>query len=118
MTLPEARTLWAFRGVIMAGIFELFHDGNTSFGFQLKGPDETVVAVSGRFPDKASALEGIRAVRECAGMGLSTDLCPPGLNETTPREPRPSMVSSGDPGTVYPSGEELPRYGQNSTGVG
>jgi len=60
----------------MTGAFELFHDGNLSYGFRLKTPDGTVVAVSGPFPDKASAVEGIRVVRECAGMGLITDLCP------------------------------------------
>ena len=60
----------------MIGAFELFHDGNLSFGFRLKAPDGTVVAVSGPFPDKVSAVEGIRVVRECAGMGWVTDLCP------------------------------------------
>ncbi|MDR7083774.1 uncharacterized protein YegP (UPF0339 family) [Arthrobacter ginsengisoli] len=64
------------RGVTMSGAFELFHDGNLSFGFRLKAPDGTVVAVSGPFPDKVSAVEGIRVVRECAGTGLITDLCP------------------------------------------
>lgn len=60
----------------MIGAFEIFYDGNPSFGFRLKAPDGTVVAVSGPFPDKVSAVEGIRVVRECAGMGLITDLCP------------------------------------------
>ncbi|MEC5193173.1 MULTISPECIES: YegP family protein [unclassified Arthrobacter] len=58
----------------MTGAFELFHDGNLTFAFRLKAPDGTVVAVSGPFPDKVSAVEGIRVVRECAGMGLITDL--------------------------------------------
>lgn len=74
------RSPWVFRrasrGVTMTRAFELFHDGNPSFGFRLKAPDGTVVAVSGPFPDKVSAVEGIRVVRECAGMGLITDLCP------------------------------------------
>ena len=60
----------------MAGAFELFHDGNLSFGFKLTAPDGTVVAVSGPFADKVSAVEGIRVVPECAGMGSITDLCP------------------------------------------
>jgi uncharacterized protein YegP (UPF0339 family) len=71
---------WVFRRatgrVTMIGAFELFHDGNPSFGFRLKAPDGTVVALSGPFPDKVSAVEGIRVVREWAGMGLITYLCP------------------------------------------
>ena len=52
---------WVFRrasgGVTMIGAFELFHHGSLSFGFRLKAPDGTVVAVSGPFPDKVSAVE-------------------------------------------------------------
>jgi len=62
----------------MAGIFELFRDGKTSFRFRLKSADGTIVAVSVPFPDKASAVEGIRAARECAGTGLIADTCPTG----------------------------------------
>lgn len=61
----------------MAAAFELFHDRDDAFRFRLKAPDGTVVAVSKAFPDKASAVAGIRAVRECAGTGLITDLCTP-----------------------------------------
>lgn len=60
----------------MIGAFEIFYDGNPSFGFRLKAPDGTVVAVSRPLPDKVSAVEGIRVVRECAGMDLITDHCP------------------------------------------
>ncbi|MHA7208176.1 YegP family protein [Arthrobacter sp. MDT1-65] len=60
----------------MAGTFELFQDEGTAFVFRLKAPDGEVVAVSGQFSDKASAVEGINAIRECAGTGLITDLCP------------------------------------------
>ena len=64
----------------MTGAFEFFHDGYLSFGLRLTAPDGTVVAVSGPFADKVSAVEGIR-VRECAGMGSITDLCPvPGVS--------------------------------------
>lgn len=63
----------------MSGSFELFVDGNTSYGFRIKAPNGAIVAVSGQFPDKASAVQGIRAVREYAGMGLIKDLC-----ETSP----------------------------------
>lgn len=71
----------------MAGTFELFRDGGVSFRFRLKGPDGTVVAVSGPFSDKASAVEGIDAVRECAGTGLITDLCPPISPKATAFDP-------------------------------
>ncbi|WP_309106252.1 YegP family protein [Arthrobacter sp.] len=59
----------------MSGTFELFVNGSTSYGFRIKAPNGAIVAVSGQFPDKASAVQGIRAVREYAGMGLIKDLC-------------------------------------------
>ncbi|WP_196820243.1 YegP family protein [Arthrobacter sp. CAN_A6] len=61
----------------MAAVIELFHDRDNAFRFRLKTPDGTVIAVSKPFPDKAAAVAGIRAVRECAGTGLITDLCMP-----------------------------------------
>lgn len=64
----------------MAGIFEVFQDGG-SFRFRLKASSGTVIAVSGQFSDKAAAVEGIRVIRECAGTGLITDLCPPMSHE-------------------------------------
>jgi uncharacterized protein YegP (UPF0339 family) len=60
----------------MTGTFELFADETMCFRFALKSPDGTVVAVSRSFPDKQAAVAGISAVREYAGMGLITDLCP------------------------------------------
>ena len=62
----------------MAGTFEVFVDGEAHFRFRLKAPDGTVVAESAAFRDKPAAVAGIAAVRECAGMGLVTDLCPEG----------------------------------------
>ncbi len=59
----------------MAATIELFHDRDNAFRFRLKTPDRTVIAVSRPFPDKAAAVAGIRALRECAGTGLITDLC-------------------------------------------
>lgn len=59
----------------MAGKFELFVDAESSFRFRLRAPDGTVMAVSAPFGDKSAAVAGIAAVRECAGMGLITDLC-------------------------------------------
>jgi uncharacterized protein YegP (UPF0339 family) len=57
-------------------MFELFIDEDMCFRFRLKAPDGNVVAVSRSFPDKEAAVSGISAVREYAGMGLITDLCP------------------------------------------
>ncbi|MDQ0734101.1 YegP family protein [Arthrobacter agilis] len=61
----------------MAAAIELFHDRDDAFRFRLKTPGGTVLAVSKPFPDKAAAVAGIRALRECAGTGLISDLCPP-----------------------------------------
>nr|WP_081736837.1 YegP family protein [Arthrobacter sp. MA-N2] len=60
----------------MAGIFEVFVDGESLFRFRLKSPDGMVIAVSTPFKDKPAVVAGIAAARECAGMGLVTDLCP------------------------------------------
>ncbi|GAB3556825.1 hypothetical protein GCM10027405_00550 [Arthrobacter alkaliphilus] len=60
----------------MTGTFELYIDEDKSFRFRLKAPDGTVVAVSKSFPDKRAAVCGISDVREYAGMGLISDLCP------------------------------------------
>ncbi|MGO4584525.1 YegP family protein [Arthrobacter sp. 2RAF6] len=60
----------------MAGIFEVFIDGESFFRFRLKSPDGVVIAVSTPFEDKPAVVAGIAAARECAGMGLVTDLCP------------------------------------------
>lgn len=70
----------------MTGMFEVFIDEDTSFRFRLKAPDGTVVAVSRSFPDKLAAVCGISDVREYAGMGLITDLCP----EVPVRGPSPT----------------------------
>lgn len=61
----------------MAGLFELFVDAQSRVRFRLTAPDGTVVAVSKPFEDKPAAVAGIAAVREYAGMGHITDLCPP-----------------------------------------
>lgn len=92
----------------MVGSFELFRDEELSFAFRLKAADGTVLAISGQFPDKASAVEGIRAVRECAGMGLITDLCPPGFNDGAARGPSQSSDPSADEGHGYLRSEEIP----------
>jgi uncharacterized protein YegP (UPF0339 family) len=62
----------------MAGKFEAFVDHDSFFRFRLLGPDGTIMAVSGPFDSKSALAAGIAAVRECAGTGLVTDLCPAG----------------------------------------
>jgi uncharacterized protein YegP (UPF0339 family) len=59
----------------MTGSFELYNVDRTYYGFRLKAADGSVIAVSGRYPDKESAVQGIRAVRECAATGLISDHC-------------------------------------------
>ena len=60
----------------MAGTFELFVDADAYFRFRLRAPDGEVLVVSKAFADKPAAVAGISAVREYAGMGLISDLCP------------------------------------------
>ncbi|WAH98221.1 YegP family protein [Arthrobacter sp. MMS18-M83] len=60
----------------MTGSFELFEDERGCFRFRITAPDGAVMALSRDFPDKRSAVDGIEAVREYAGMGLITDQCP------------------------------------------
>lgn len=75
----------------MAGIFEVFVDAESYFRFQLKAPDGTVMAVSKTFDDKAAAVAGIAAVRDCAGMGLVTDLCPASRSNSAAAAPAVSI---------------------------
>jgi uncharacterized protein len=82
--------------IAMAGIFEVFVDAESQFRFRLKAPDGTVVAVSAAFGDKAAAVAGIAAVRECAGMGLVTDLCPAGVPARPAPAAAPRAVQSYD----------------------
>ncbi|MBT2596967.1 DUF1508 domain-containing protein [Arthrobacter sp. ISL-72] len=58
----------------MAGKFELFVDAEAQYRFRLTTSDGTELAISSAFRDKSAAVAGIEAVRECAGMGLITDL--------------------------------------------
>ena len=61
----------------MTGMFELFTGSDASYQFRLTAPDGTVMALSRPFPDKPSAVAGIAAVREYAGMGLVTEITAP-----------------------------------------
>jgi uncharacterized protein YegP (UPF0339 family) len=76
----------------MAGMFEVFVDAESHFRFRLKAPDGTVLAVSAAFEDKRGAAAGIAAVRECAGMGLVTDLCPASRPNATPAAAEPTAA--------------------------
>lgn len=79
----------------MAGMFELFNDEDSNFRFNITAPDGTVMATSRPFPDKQSAVAGIRDVREYAGMGHIADLCPaPAASAGT----RPAAPGAVDPG--------------------
>lgn len=89
--------LW--KDVAMAGNFEVFVDADSLYRFRLLGPDGTVMAVSQAFQDKPAVKAGIDAVRECAGTGLVTDLCPAGAAATPAplpvHEPTPAASQGG-----------------------
>jgi len=93
----------------MAGHFEAFIDADSFFRFRLLGPDGGEIAVSGPYLDKAAVVAGIAAVRECAGTGLVTDLCPSGA-VARPENPPATMaaaVTAEPPAAVVPvCGEE------------
>ena len=88
----------------MAGKFEVFVDAESHFRFRLKAPDGTVLAVSAAFDDKQGAAAGIAAVRECAGMGLITDLCPAARPNATPQAAEPAAVSQACENQPAPAG--------------
>ncbi|GAP56851.1 DUF1508 domain-containing protein [Arthrobacter sp. 92] len=58
----------------MSGGFEVFLDRQLRLRFRLLDADGVVLAVSSPFAGKREVAAGIAAVRECAGMGLVTDL--------------------------------------------
>ncbi|WP_142060053.1 YegP family protein [Pseudarthrobacter sp. B4EP4b] len=68
----------------MTGTFEIYTVDHALYAFRLKAPDGTVLAVSGHYSDKQSAVQGIRRTRECAAAGLIADQCLP-LPEPGPR---------------------------------
>jgi uncharacterized protein YegP (UPF0339 family) len=57
----------------MAGTFELVVTTGGDFEFRLVSGTGTVLAVSGRYKDKKSAVAGIRDAQECASMALISD---------------------------------------------
>jgi uncharacterized protein YegP (UPF0339 family) len=50
----------------MAGRFELYADRNGNYRFRLKAANGEVIAVSEAYVSKASAMNGIEAVRKAA----------------------------------------------------
>jgi uncharacterized protein YegP (UPF0339 family) len=82
VTTASLGTVWpGLKGEAqMTGMFELFTDSEASYRFRLTAPDGTEMALSRSFPDKPSAVAGIAAVREYAGMGLVTEVARAGLN--------------------------------------
>lgn len=87
----------------MAGLFELFVDAQSRVRFRLTAPDGTVMAVSKAFDDKRAAVAGIAAVREYAGMGHITDLCP--ARRSNPAPPRSDSVPPAQAYRAVPAGE-------------
>ncbi|MFD2363362.1 MULTISPECIES: YegP family protein [unclassified Arthrobacter] len=77
-------------------MFELFNDEDSNFRFRITAPDGTVMATSRPFPDKQSAVAGIRDVREYAGMGHIADMC---LAPAAFAAPRAKLPAAAYPGT-------------------
>lgn len=67
----------------MTGTFEIYTVDHSLYAFRLTAPDGTVLAVSGHYPDKQSAVQGIRNTRECAAAGLIADRCIPSPERNT-----------------------------------
>ena len=87
----------------MAGMFEVFVDEASYFRFRLKAPDGAILAVSAAFNTKSAAVAGIAAVRECAGMGLVTDLCPAGMVQTPAAATALRFATEAHPGRRKPA---------------
>jgi uncharacterized protein YegP (UPF0339 family) len=91
----------------MAGMFEIFADSDSSFRFQLKAPDGTVMALSKPFPDKRAAVAGIAEVREYAGMGFVTEIPAP-ATENTSENTTPPGGEATDRRKAIPAGSFNP----------
>lgn len=90
----------------MAGMFELFNDEDSNFRFRITGPNGAVMATSCAFPDKASAVAGIRDMREYAGMGHIKDMCLPPV--AAHAVARPVAPAAGDPASGPECFSQLP----------
>ncbi|MEO5781516.1 MAG: DUF1508 domain-containing protein [Arthrobacter oryzae] len=92
----------------MAGMFALFNDEDSGYRFRITAADGTVMAVSRSFPDKPSAVAGIRDVREYAGMGHITDLCPTPPADAVTGPAAPPDTRPGPPPAVPIHGSHHP----------
>ncbi|WP_425550465.1 YegP family protein [Arthrobacter gyeryongensis] len=74
----------------MTGIFELVEPSRGAFEFRLVSGTGKVLAVSGTYRDKDSAVAAMRLARQCAATALVQD-------HTTgpPQPPTPSKAKSG-----------------------
>jgi uncharacterized protein YegP (UPF0339 family) len=79
----------------MTGIFELVVTTGGDFEFRLLSRTGKVLAVSGKYKDKNSAVAGIRDAQESAAMAL--------INDRTNRPPMTMTRSSGSRPTQGPS---------------
>lgn len=75
----------------MTGRFEVFLDEQMRFRFRLLDANGAVLAVSSPFAGKREVGAGIAAVRECAGMGLVTDLSGPAAARSAQKD-RPGLT--------------------------
>jgi uncharacterized protein YegP (UPF0339 family) len=69
----------------VTGTFELVVTSRGDFEFRLLSRSGKVLAVSGTYRDKDSAVAAIRDARECAAMAL--------INDRTTRPPQPTTPS-------------------------
>ncbi len=54
--------------------FELFMDSKGKYRFRLRAPNNEIIAASEAYESKASALNGIKSVRENAPEAMLEDL--------------------------------------------
>ena len=81
----------------MTGKFELVEPRRRVFGFRLLSPTGKVLAVSGMYSTKDSAVAAIRLARESAAMAL--------IEDHTTRAPRPNPMQDIEGGRP-PAGNE------------
>jgi len=83
----------------MAGRFELFLDEASGVRFRMVGPDGTELGISRPYPDTRAAAAGIEAMRECAGTGLISNLCPDIREPATARTAKAPTTAAKSPAT-------------------
>ena len=81
----------------MTGIFELAEPSRGAFEFRLDSRTGKVLAVSGPYSDKDSAVAAMRLARECAAAALLQD------HTTGPPQPRTPWKTKSRPDQGAPS---------------